>query len=457
MMMFVRIRMLGLLVTILASTAHADQRVVDKSCGFSPQQWSANLAIAVEERRGTPLPFTYWNLALAVAMLDLADRNHDAGLRSYAESIVGRFVADDGSISGFPPAGFEHLQTIPTGEIFIRMYERTGEERYRKAAALVRESMQALPTTTNGVFAWRPHQVWLDGLWFSLPFYAHYGRRFGEPAIFDEIRRQYAAVSEHSRDPQTGLVHHGWDETHEQFWADPKTGASSAVWSRADGWYAMSLVDVLDEIPAGHAARADLIRLLAGIAQALVRYQDRESGLWYEVIDQPKAAGNYLESSGTAMFVYALALGVNRGYLDRRFAASAARGYAGLIRDKVEMDEQGRWSLIDIVQSAGLGAPPVWPPGSPPPSPRDASPRGRDGSVQYYLEQPRVKDHSFGVAPFIRAGIEVQDLLEKNALAARDVRALRTTSCDTIVHWSHAGRSDKDRRRGEANTPGAQL
>jgi ketosteroid isomerase-like protein len=139
--------------------------------------------------------------------------------------------------------------------------------------------------------------------------------------------------------------------------------------------------------------------------------------LWYEVVDQPTAAGNYLESSGTAMFVYALARGVNRGYLEQRFASSAVRGYRGLIRDKVDIDSQGRWSLIDIVQSAGLGAPPVWPAGSPPPSPRDASPRGRDGSVRYYVEQPRVQDHSFGAAPFIRAGIEVEQLMKKTALS----------------------------------------
>jgi unsaturated rhamnogalacturonyl hydrolase len=180
----------------------------------------------------------------------------------------------------------------------------------------------------------------------------------------------------------------------------------------------MSLVDVLDQLPEGHPARSYLVRLLADIAQSVVRYQDPGSGLWFEVIDQPRAPGNYLESSGTAMFVYALAKGVNRGYLDRRFSSNAVRAYIGLIADKVEMDREGRWSLIDIVQSAGLGAPPVWPSGSPPPSPRDASPRGRDGSAQYYFEQPRVKDHSFGVAPFIRAGIEVESLMKKSGLSA---------------------------------------
>jgi unsaturated rhamnogalacturonyl hydrolase len=281
--------------------------------------------------------------------------------------------------------------------------------------------MKALPTTTEGVFAWRPEQVWLDGLWFALPFYAEYGRHFGESEVFDDIRRQYTAVSKHSRDPKTGLVYHGWDEKRERFWSDPITGTSATFWSRAVGWYAMSLVDVLDDVPERHDARPYLIGLLADIAQAVVRYQDRQSGLWYEVIDRPKAAGNYLESSASAMFVYAIAKGVNRGYLDRRFSPSAVNGYAGLIRDKVDVDPQGRWSLIDIVQSAGLGAPPEWPPGSPPPSRRDAAPRGRDGSVRYYLEQPVVKDHSWGLGSFIRAGLEVQELMRKAALSGEEL------------------------------------
>lgn len=415
----------GVFLTAITAAASADESRAGKLCGFSPQQWSMNFAASAQQRRGEPLPFTYWNLLLAVSMIDLADRTDDSALRSYAESIVSRFVAADGSITGFPAVGFELLQTIPTGHIFIRMYERTGEKRYRKAARLVRESMNAIPKTTAGVFAWRPGQVWLDGLWFALPFYAEYGRHFGEKEIFVDIRRQYAAVARHSRDPRTGLLHHGWDESHEQFWANPRTGTSAAFWSRAVGWYAMSLVDVLDEIPEGDDARPYLTGLLADIAATVVRYQDRQSGLWYEVIDQPKATGSYLESSASAMFVYALAKGVNRGYLDRRFSANAIDGYVGLVRDKVERDPQGHWSLIDIVQTAGLGAPPQWPPGSPPPSRRDALPRGRDGSVQYYLEQPVVKDHSWGLGSFIRAGLEVQELMKESALSAKPAAVTR--------------------------------
>jgi unsaturated rhamnogalacturonyl hydrolase len=395
-------------------TVAAHQTTVAKLCGFSPVEWSANLATSAKQRRGDPLPFTIPNLVLAISLIELAERTNDPALRTYAEGIATRFVNADGSVSGFPPAGFDVLQTIPTGRIFIRMHERTGDERYRKAAAHVLELMRTLPKTTDGVVAWRPGQIWLDGLWMALPFYAEYGRHFDKPEVFEDIRRQFSAATKHNGDPKTGLLYHGWDETGKQFWAKPRTGTSASLWARAIGWYAMALVDVLDNVPPEHAARADLIRLLQDISQTVARYQDRQSGLWYEVIDQPTAPENYTETGASAMFVYAIARGVNRGYLDGRFSKMAINGYKGLIRDKVDLDQPDRWILRDIVRSAGLGAPPEWPPDSPPSSRRDAQPRGRDGSLRYYLEQPVVSDHSFGVGPFVRAGLEVEDLL-KNA------------------------------------------
>jgi ketosteroid isomerase-like protein len=114
----------------------------------------------------------------------------------------------------------------------------------------------------------------------------------------------------------------------------------------------------------------------------------------------------------------------------RRTGVPAAKGGTEGTCLRLPTFSQGRWSLIDVVQSAGLGAPPTWPPGSPPPSPRDASPRGRDGSVQYYIEQPRVKDHSFGVAPFIRAGIEMEDLMKKTSLSDEESK-LEQAQCRT--------------------------
>jgi unsaturated rhamnogalacturonyl hydrolase len=417
-----------LFTAAFATTAAADQTTAAKLCGYSPLEWSANVGTSTKQRRGDPLPFTVPNLVLAISLIELAERTDDPALRTYAEAIATRFVGADGSISVFPPAGFPVIETIPAGRIFVRMHERTGDERYRKAAAFILENFRTLPKTTDGVVAWRPGQIWLDGLWMALPFYAEYGRHFGEHKIFEDIRRQFAAATKHNGDPKTGLLYHGWDETREQFWANPRTGTSASLWARAMGWYAMALVDVLDDVPAEHAVRPDLMRLLDDISEALARYQDRQSGLWYQVIDQPTAAENYTEAGASAMFVYAIARGVNRGYLDRRFSMTAINGYKGLIRDKVDVDHPGGWVLRDIVRSAGLGAPPDWPPGSPPPSRRDAQPRGRDGSLRYYLEQPVLSDHSFGVGPFVRAGLEVEDLL-KNAAFSEEALGFERLRC----------------------------
>lgn len=282
----------GLLVTAIATPASAAEHSVAKLCGFSPQEWSTNLALATEQRRGTPLPFTYWNLADAVC--------------SRGDRIK----------SGWTAFGSRCRSTRNTAVTSAS----------RRSSMMCGDSMQRSSSTAA-------------------------------------IPRPDSSI--------TAGMKRGRNSRQIRAREDP------ARCGRAVGWYAMSLVDVLDAIPEGHAARPYLMRLLTDIVESVVRYQDRDSGLWYEVVDQPKAAGNYLESSGTSMFAYAIARGVNKGYLDKRFSSSAVRGYVGLIRDKVEIDSQGRWSLIDIVQSAGLGAPPTWPPGSPPPRPRDASPRGR--------------------------------------------------------------------------------
>lgn len=399
------------LAVSLATAIHAAP-AAPKLCGFTPVGWSTNLGLATKERRGDPLPFSYSNVLFAISLIELAERTKDQALRTYAEDIARRYVMADGSLAPFPPKGFDMLETTPTGRILVELNKRTGDERYKKAAERVLELAQKLPRSKEGVIAWRPEQVWVDGLWHTLPFYAEYAGLVGEPELFDDIRTQYTAFVKHSRDPKTGLAYHGWDESHERFWANPETGTSTAFWARASGWYGMSLVDVIDEIPTEHPARAELTQLLKDFAASIVRYQDKETGLWWQVMDQPTLPGNYQESSSAAMFVYTLARGVNRGHLDRRFAAAAIEGYKGLIRDKVRKDPQGKWTLGDIVRSAGLGNPPEWPPGSPPPSKRDAQIRGRDGSAQYYVEQPLVNDHSYGIGPFVLAGFAVEDLLK---------------------------------------------
>jgi unsaturated rhamnogalacturonyl hydrolase len=229
------------------------------------------------------------------------------------------------------------------------------------------------------------------------PFYAEYAKLFGETNSFDDVAQQIRLIDEHTYDAKTGLNYHGWDAAKIQPWANPATGCSSNFWGRAVGWYAMALVDVLDYFPTNHPARPQIIATFQKLCAGVVKYQDPQTGLWWQVMDQGDRKGNYLEATASAMFVYSLAKGVNRGYLPHADAAAAVKGYDGIVKKLIKDDGGGKWSLTQCCSVAGLG-------GSP------SNGKMRDGSFDYYVGEPVVKNDLKGVGPFILAGIELQQL-----------------------------------------------
>jgi unsaturated rhamnogalacturonyl hydrolase len=234
--------------------------------------------------------------------------------------------------------------------------------------------------------------MWLDGLYMAEPFYAEYASISHQPEKFADVTHQFALVAEHMRDAKTGLLYHGWDESKEQRWADKKTGLSPEIWGRAMGWYMMALVDTLDYYPADDAGRKQLLAILGEEAAALVRVQDAKTGLWYEVLDKGTAKGNYLESSASCMFVYALAKGVRRGYLPEHYIANAERGYKGILAKFIEVGPGDDVSVTGTMKVGGLGGDPY-----------------RDGTYAYYLSEKVVANDPKGVGPFIMAATEMEN------------------------------------------------
>jgi len=199
-------------------------------------------------------------------------------------------------------------------------------------------------------------------------------------------------MDEHARDPKTGLLYHGWDESKQQRWADKQTGLSSQFWGRAMGWYMMALVDTLDHYPAQDPGRKQLLAQLERDAAALARYQDGSTGLWYQVMDKGTEKGNYLESSASCMFVYALAKGVREGYLPERYLATAERGYKGILGHFIQAGPGDDVSLTGTVKGAGLGGDPY-----------------RDGSYAYYIGEKVAINDSKGVGAFLLASTEMEN------------------------------------------------
>jgi unsaturated rhamnogalacturonyl hydrolase len=367
--------------------------------GIAPaRQWSVEFTDAVIARN--PQVHTRWDYTAGVVLLAIqrvADARHNDSLSAYVKRNIDRFVEADGTITGYKLDEF-NLDQIAEGRLLLSLYARTHDERYRKAAATLREQLKQHPRTSEGGF-WHkkiyPQQMWLDGLYMAEPFYAQYARDFGEKAIFDDVAKQFLLTAKHTRDSRTGLMYHAWDAAKAQPWANPTTGVSPNFWGRAMGWYLAGLVDALDYIPRDHRDRDALIRTFRSVSQSVAKVQDPASGLWWQVLDQPNRAGNYLEASASSMFVYAFAKGARMKYLDDSYRKKAERGFDGLVTRLVKTGADGRVSLTNICQVAGLGGSPR----------KDGS--VRDGTFAYYVSEPVVADDYKGVGPFIMAAHEL--------------------------------------------------
>ncbi len=371
------------------------------SCGAG-KPWSVRMAESFMQRNpdsifyaGEPKSsrWTYEQGVMLEAMHQMYGVTGQDSYLGYIKRNLDRYIRPDGKIQTYEYETF-NLDNIPSGRQLLTLYGKTGEMRYRVAADTLRKQLMNQPRTNEGGF-WHkqiyPYQMWLDGLYMAEPFYAEYARIFDEPAAFDDIANQILFVEKHTRDPKTGLLYHAWDESRQQRWANPESGQSPHFWGRAIGWYAMALVDVLDFFPGGHPKRPYIISVLRRLAEAVAKFRDPATGLWYQVIDQGGREGNYYEASASCMFIYAFAKGANKGYLDSDYFAIAEQSFKGVISHLVTQDADGLVSLHHTCQGAGLGGNPY-----------------RDGSYAYYIgERQRTNDFK-GLGPFIVAALQLE-------------------------------------------------
>jgi unsaturated rhamnogalacturonyl hydrolase len=337
--------------------------------------------------------WTYEQGLMLVAFHQMWLHSGDVRYANFIRENLDQFVNDSGRIATYRKTDF-NLDNIGPGRGLLWAYSETKNEKFRRAADSLRDQLRLQPRTREGGF-WHkkiyPYQMWLDGLFMAEPFYALYATTFNQPDVYDDIVNQFVWVAHHTRDSVTGLYYHGWDESREQRWADKATGCSPSFWGRSMGWYAMGLVDVIDILPDTYARRGELVALLKVWAAGIVKYQDVKSGLWYQVVDQGTREGNYLEASASAMFVYALARGANRGYLDQSYFANAEKGFAGLTQNLVTVDEKGFVNLHHTCKGVGLGGNPY-----------------RDGSFAYYVGEPQRTNDMKGYGPLLLAAIEIE-------------------------------------------------
>ncbi|MBO5834805.1 MAG: glycoside hydrolase family 88 protein [Bacteroidales bacterium] len=372
------------------------------ACGPKEKLWSERMAESEMQRfpqlyqfdHGKRLFFGYTQGLGALAMWEMWQYTGDKKYYDYVYQWGDTIIGPEGQIHLFRPQEY-NLDFINSGKILFDLYASTGEERFRMAMdTLMDKQMRHQLRTPEGGF-WHKkrytQQMWLDGLYMASPFLAEYGVTFNEPQWIDDVIHQLTLIGDRTYDEKSGLFYHAWDASHQQAWADPQTGRSPNFWGRSIGWYAMALVDDLDFIPVDHPRRGEVLDLVNKLAEGMLRWQDKETHLWYQVVDKGHLEGNYLESSVSSMMMYFYAKACNKGYLPREIYWPVANDILdGLIEHRIVENEDGSISLIKCCAVSGLGGNPY-----------------RDGSYEYYINE-RIRDNDGkATGPFILGCIEL--------------------------------------------------
>ncbi|WP_299105548.1 glycoside hydrolase family 105 protein [uncultured Winogradskyella sp.] len=399
------------LITILALSFFTSCKEEKKQAEAPKQEmeisdslkWSERMALSEIKRFPDPTLLDFrdkpkWSYTPGLvlqAMSKVYEQINNQKIYDYIYEYPDRMIEEDGTIKTYKMSNY-NLDMIKAGDIIYYVYNKTKEPRFKKVMDTLHKQLEGQPTTSEGGF-WHkkkyPYQMWLDGLYMAEPFHAKYAKDYMNTAVankvYDKIVLQFDLIEKYSRDSETGLYFHGWDESRNQKWANKETGLSENFWSRGMGWYGMALVDVLDFLPENHQGRARIIKYLNQYAEAIVKYQDK-SGTWFQVLNLPEREGNYLEATGTSMFTYTLAKGVNKGYLPNTYLENANKAFQGTLDLFITVEDNGVVNLNKCCGVAGLGGNPY-----------------RDGTFEYYIGEIIRSNDPKGTGPFIMAALEL--------------------------------------------------
>ncbi len=245
--------------------------------------------------------------------------------------------------------------------------------------AWVRSGQYRLPDGTLARHFPMPDTLWADDLYMSVPALSDMYALTGDTACLDDAVRQIRQFSARMFVPETGLYRHGW--------VSGMTPHPAFYWARANGWAALALCRLLDVLPEDHPARPAILAQFRAQIAGLAAVQSG-SGLWHQLLNRPDS---YLETSASAMFVYALAHGINRGWLDAKAYGPAASVGWNAVASQVNVRGQVEGTCI----GTGMGFDPM-----------------------FYYRRPTSVLAAHGYGPVLMAGAEM--IIFRNNLGARD-------------------------------------
>ena len=351
-----------------------------------------------------------WSYVMGIEMEGMLDtyeayKEGNEAILEYLKEYPQTMIDEKGNITGYKYEDF-NLDNVRTAKFILRMHNIAPTKGTEKALKTLFKQLVNQPRTKEGVYwhkAIYANQVWLDGIFMGLPFYCNYAVQTMKPKkaekYLNDAVDQMVKTDYRTYDEKTQLWKHAWDETHQQFWANKEDGKSQHCWARALGWYVMAMTECLDAMPENYARRQEVIDLLNKAMKSVVKYQDKKTGVWYDVLDV-KSDKNYLESTASSMFAYVLLKGYRKGYLSEEYLKAGVKAYNGILKQFIKVNADKTISLTRCCAVSGLG---------PGPGPYVKKPNyKRDGSFEYYMSEPIRDNDAKGVGPFIWASLEME-------------------------------------------------
>jgi len=347
------------------------QMTVAREAAVKPQKatdWSTAMVESTMKRFPTAGDLGSWGYAKSLYLYGqylVYKRTGDPKLLQYIKAWVDSHVDENGVVTNTNAEGqpteikFDNLDSMLPGNLLLLMYQETKDNKYKLAADRIRLRFNTYPRTKDGGF-WhatsksREWQLWGDGVFMSMPFLLRYGVMFGDSQYaFDEATKQLKIYASHLNDPKTGLMFHAYDESAQTAWADPVTKHSAFFWCRAMGWFGMTLIETLELLPKNHPNRPALISQVQQLVKAWSNFQDKKTGLWYQIVNMGTNSENWLETSSSSMYTYVTAMAVDRGYVNKSYLKTSTAGRSGVLT-KISLGPDGMTNITDICEGTNV-------------------------------------------------------------------------------------------------------
>jgi len=355
-----------LLVAVLNLVTQSASYAAPKTTPTS--DWSVAMVESTMKRYPTAKDLGAWGYAKSLYLYGqylVYKRTGEPRYFKYIKDWVDSHLDENGVVTNTNAQGalsqikYDNLDSMLPGNLLLLLYRETKEPKYKLAADRIRLRFNTYPRTKDGGF-WhaasksREWQLWGDGVFMSMPFLVRYGNLFGDSSYTNnEATKQLLIYASHLNDAKTGLMFHAYDESGQSTWADKETRHSAYIWCRAMGWFGMTLIEVLELLPKNHPERPKLIAQLNQLVKAWANYQDKKSGLWYQIVDKGDDAANWLETSSSSMYTFVMAMAAERGYVPKSYVNGAKKGYAGVLT-KISLDSDGMTNIIDICEGTNV-------------------------------------------------------------------------------------------------------